>query len=49
MSRPSRKCCGTIRGAAARVKEILTDDPDATPGFGFDNACALPADFIQRG
>lgn len=31
----------------ARVQVVLTEDPGATPAFGFDNACALPADFIR--
>jgi hypothetical protein len=31
----------------ARKKVVLADDPDATPAFGFSNACALPADFVR--
>ena len=33
------RCC--------RRKTVLSADPNATPEFGFDDACTLPADFIR--
>lgn len=31
----------------ARKLQVLADDPDATPAFGYSNACTLPPDFIK--